>query len=109
MDFYVGQPVVCVNGKPRNAGLIIGGLLLEEPDCGYPVVGQVYTVSALGIAISGVPGVDLKELPHPSRYWAASRFRPVKTTSIDNLLTVEAGPEIERDEFRRKVRESEKV
>lgn len=78
MTFHVGQKVVCVD----DSGSI------------YPVIkSQVYTISDMSQG-SGLDlrtkeirygaGVRVEEIPmHEFDWFAAERFRPVKTTSIE--------------------------
>lgn len=80
MHFHVGQMVVCVDDSLETYRHLDphGGA-----GKGWPVKGRIYTVRGLGIAM-GIPGLHLEEIV---REWecpfAASRFRPVKETSIE--------------------------
>lgn len=113
MNFHVGQKVVCIKDAPAAAVAAWGG-----NGAVIPRKGGVYTIRAINVwperTLLRFHEIDNSHLGGLYGYTIepgspAHAFRPVKTTSIDNLLTVEAGPEIERDNFRRRVRESEKV
>lgn len=86
MTFHVGQMVVCVDDKP--AAPKWGGV-------SFPVRGRVYTIRAVFRHTSGADGVWLEELRNPfaAKYglewgYKARRFRPVKTTSIDQFTAL---------------------
>ena len=91
--FGIGQKVLCVDGKPRKAGMC------SQTDEVLVAVGSIYTVREV-IDTRG-HGYDedallLEEIRNPVRvyvtpagpvrtevYFFASRFRPLRTTHID--------------------------
>jgi hypothetical protein len=84
MMFHVGQQVVCVDDKPRPG----------YSDIAMPVRGLVYTIKWIGyfyVEHRKTVCVELCEIIRPRPVpFIASRFRPVRTTSIEvfeRLLT----------------------
>lgn len=72
--FHVGQKVCCIDDSPGDVKRF-RQYRLEK--------GTVYTVSAIA-SHKGAPLIQVAELPVPENcYWRASRFRPVRTTSIE--------------------------
>jgi hypothetical protein len=86
MNFRVGQKVVCVDDARQP--------LTAQFTPNMPARGSVYTVRALDYcAVSDTQGIFLTEIVNPVFDWAnaprselafkSTRFRPVKTTSIE--------------------------
>lgn len=83
MVFHVGQKVVCINGTPAHRFYL--------PSDNLPATGAVYTVRAV-VDSEGTACLLLDEIVNEPRQFRdgfcegafnASRFRPVKTTSIE--------------------------
>lgn len=84
--FYVGQKVVCVDGKPRN-----------YPHCAVRA-GAVYTVSKI---MHSIYGDSLHVAEVDGDYWGfyADRFRPVVERKTDiSIFTAMLNPSKQRVE-----------
>lgn len=87
MAFRVGQKVVCVDVSNDDGKQWIGD--------DTPVVGEIYTVSAVGLTERGKYGIQLVELRRPRRWgYQARRFRPVVERKTDiSIFTAMLKPE----------------
>ena len=112
MSFDVGQKVVCVDNRPR---VDCSGRRSGHGDEQLPEQGAVYTVRAI---VPGKPygyehdGVLLEEIVNPVRryqapsgpvraelFFAAWRFRPLRSTSIEVFTRMLKPPPVEQLEL----------
>ena len=92
--FHVGQKVVCVNARPRRKDLHPRYVSTVTPRLrAVYTIRDIFDASPYGF---DEPALLLVEIVNPVRgysaptgpvvceqFWLASRFRPVRTTSID--------------------------